>query len=132
MSDASSDMSISWSDREESPSTLKEQIIQQLTRYNSMDDDEKTKFVYNMIANYALLIEEMYENELRIKALEEQSGKEITNIEIEEFCHRHFLEFSFYSFQDSFLKKMNTDRKYKKEVDKISHQYRSESSQDQI
>ena len=38
------------------PSTLKEQIIQQLTEYNSMDDDDKTKFVNTMITKYAVLI----------------------------------------------------------------------------
>ena len=91
-----------------------------------MDDDEKTKFVNTMITKYAVLTEEMYENELRIKALEEQSGKEITDTEIEEFCHRHFLEFSFYSFQDSFLKKVKTDRKFRKELEKLPNQYKSE------
>ena len=42
-----------------------------------MDDDEKTKFVNSMIAKYAVLTEQLYENELKIKALEEQSGRKL-------------------------------------------------------
>ena len=112
---------------EECPTTLKEQIVQQLKEYNSMDDDEKTKFVNSMIAKYAVLTEEMYEYELRIKTLEEQCGKEITDTEVEDFCHRHSLEFSFYSFQASFLKKVKSDRKFRKELKELLNQHKSVS-----
>ena len=92
-----------------------------------MDDDEKTKFVNSMIAKYAVLTEELYEYDLKIKALEEQSGKEITDTEIEDFCHRHSLEFSFYSFQASFLKKVKSDRKFRKQLKELLNQYKSKS-----